>query len=54
MEDAAEKAKATLKERGMTIVEDVDKDAFRKAGQKAYEVLNLVEAKAKVHKEIGK
>ena len=54
MEDAAEKAKATLKERGMTIVEDVDKDAFRKAGQKAYEVLNLVEAKAKVHKEIGR
>lgn len=54
MEEAAEKAKATLKERGMAIVEDVDKDAFRQAGQKAYEVLNLVDAKQKVHKEIGK
>jgi tripartite ATP-independent transporter DctP family solute receptor len=47
--------KQQLKERrGMTIVEDVDLAAFRKAGEKAYEALKLTEAKEQVHKEIGK
>src|SRR5690606_11245547 len=45
MEQAAQKAKETLAERGMTIVEDIDLEAFRAAGEKAYEVLDLVEAK---------
>ena len=40
--------------RGMTIVKDVDLSAFRKAGDKAYEVLKIMDAKAAVHKEIGK
>jgi TRAP-type transport system periplasmic protein len=43
-----------LKARGMTIVKDVDLAAFRKAGDKAYEVLKIQDAKAAVHKEIGK
>jgi tripartite ATP-independent transporter DctP family solute receptor len=43
-----------LKGRGMTIVEDIDLAAFRKAGEKAYEVLKIQDAKAVVHKEIGK
>jgi TRAP-type transport system periplasmic protein len=43
-----------LKGRGMTIVEDVDLAAFRKAGEKAYEVLKIMEAKDAVHREIGK
>jgi len=43
-----------LKGRGMTIVKDVDLAAFRKAGDKAYEVLKINEAKNAVHKEIGK
>lgn len=43
-----------LKTRGMTIVEDVDIAAFRKAGEKAYEVLKLTEVKNALHKEIGK
>jgi len=43
-----------LKGRGMTIVEDVDMAAFRKAGEKAYETLKLTEIKNAVHKEIGK
>ncbi|MET0653709.1 MAG: C4-dicarboxylate TRAP transporter substrate-binding protein [Hyphomicrobiaceae bacterium] len=43
-----------LKGRGMTIVKDVDLAAFRKAGEKAYEVLKINDAKAAVHKEIGK
>jgi TRAP-type transport system periplasmic protein len=43
-----------LKGRGMTIVKDVDLAAFRKAGDKAYEALKIQDAKAAVHKEIGK
>lgn len=43
-----------LKGRGMTIVEDVDLASFRRAGEKAYEVLKIKDAKAAVHKEIGK
>jgi TRAP-type transport system periplasmic protein len=43
-----------LKGRGMTINKDVDLAAFRKAGDKAYEVLKIQDAKATVHKEIGK
>jgi tripartite ATP-independent transporter DctP family solute receptor len=43
-----------LKKRGMTIVKDVDLAAFRKAGDKAYEVLKILDAKNAVHKEIGK
>jgi TRAP-type transport system periplasmic protein len=43
-----------LKGRGMTIVKDVDLSAFRKAGEKAYEVLKIQDAKAAVYKEIGK
>jgi hypothetical protein len=54
MGEAADKAEATLRERGMTIVEDVDKEAFRAAGEAAYEALGLVDAKNKVHAEIGK
>jgi TRAP-type C4-dicarboxylate transport system substrate-binding protein len=43
-----------LRGRGMTIVEDVDLPAFRKAGEKAYEVLKIQDAKNQVYKEIGK
>ena len=46
--------KEQLKKRGMTVVEDVDLAAFRKAGEKAYEVLKLTDVKNAVHKEIGK
>jgi TRAP-type transport system periplasmic protein len=45
---------ADLKKRGMTIVKDVDMAAFRKAGDKAYEALKILDAKNQVHKEIGK
>ena len=38
----------------MTVAEDVDLAAFRKAGDKAYEALNLTDVKNAVHKEIGK
>jgi len=52
--DLEQKVKQQLKERGMTVVEDVDLAAFRKAGEKAYEALKLTDAKNKVYKEIGK
>jgi TRAP-type transport system periplasmic protein len=43
-----------LRSRGMTINKDVDLAAFRKAGDKAFEVLKITDAKNAVHKEIGK
>jgi tripartite ATP-independent transporter DctP family solute receptor len=52
--DLEAKVEQDLKKRGMTIVEDVDLKAFRQAGDKAYEVLKIQDAKNQVHKEIGK
>jgi TRAP-type transport system periplasmic protein len=46
--------KEALKGRGMVVVDGVDLDAFRKAGEKAYEALKLTDVKNAVHKEIGK
>ena len=46
--------KQQLKGRGMIVVEDVNLPAFRKAGEKAYEVLKITAAKDAVYKEIGK
>jgi TRAP-type C4-dicarboxylate transport system substrate-binding protein len=45
---------ADLRKRGMTIVEDVDLAALRKAGEKAYETLKIKDARDAVYKEIGK
>ena len=50
---AVEEAKAQLIEAGMTIVDDVDLDAFRAAGRAAYEVLGLIEAYDQVQSEIA-
>ena len=46
--------KQQLKGRGMTINEDVDLAAFRKAGEAAYEKLGIADAKKAVHAEIGR
>jgi tripartite ATP-independent transporter DctP family solute receptor len=54
IQDATEQAKAELRKQGMTVISDVDMAAFRKAGEKAYEVLKLTEAKNKVQEEIGR
>jgi tripartite ATP-independent transporter DctP family solute receptor len=40
--------------RGMIVVDNVDIAAFKKAGEKAYEVLKIADVKNKVFKEIGK
>lgn len=45
---------ADLRKRGMTVVEDVDLAAFRRAGDKAYDALKLREVRDALHKEIGK
>lgn len=52
MQQAADKAKAKLKDAGMKIVDDIDLEPFRKAGEKAYETLGLVDAKNKVQAEM--
>jgi tripartite ATP-independent transporter DctP family solute receptor len=52
--DSEATVKADLVKRGMTIVDKVDLDAFRKAGDEAYKKLNILEAKNAVHKESGK
>ena len=54
-EDAAA-AKQGLIDAGMTILEpeDIDMDAFRAAGEKAYEVLGLTETRDAVWAEMGK
>ncbi|HSB73477.1 MAG TPA: C4-dicarboxylate TRAP transporter substrate-binding protein [Candidatus Methylomirabilis sp.] len=40
--------------RGMVVVDNVDLAAFKKAGEKAYEVLKIADVKKKVFTEIGK
>jgi TRAP-type transport system periplasmic protein len=46
--------KQQLRGRGMTVVEGVDRAAFRKAGEKAFEALKITEPRNAIHKEIGK
>ncbi len=52
---ASEKeVKKQLIAKGMVAVEDCDIGAFRKAGEKAYEVLKITDAKNQVYKELGR
>jgi len=46
--------KEDLIKRGMIVVDKVDLPAFRKAGEKAYEVLKIADVKEKVFKELGR
>jgi tripartite ATP-independent transporter DctP family solute receptor len=46
--------KQMLKGKGMTVIEDIDYAAFKKAGEKAYEVLKIADVKDKVYKDLGK
>ncbi|KFB09379.1 C4-dicarboxylate TRAP transporter substrate-binding protein [Nitratireductor basaltis] len=50
--EATEKAKQEVQEAGMQIIEDVDMDAFRAAGDAAYEKLGLTEAVQQVRSEM--
>jgi TRAP-type C4-dicarboxylate transport system substrate-binding protein len=51
---AAEAIKADLQTKGMEIVSDIDLDAFRAAGAKAYDVLGITEAKKALDAEMGR
>lgn len=54
IEKLEKEVKADLIKRGMVVVDHVDLAAFRKAGEKAYEVLKIADVKANVFKELGK
>jgi TRAP-type C4-dicarboxylate transport system substrate-binding protein len=54
MEQLEEEHKQTCIEKGMEIVTDIDVKAFIKAGDKAYEALDLMDAKKTLFKEMGK
>lgn len=54
MEENIPAIKEELRAQGMTINESPDIEAFKAAGEQAYEVLGLTEVKAKVWQEIGK
>ena len=56
MEKEIEDIKKFLIQKGMTIIEskDIDIEAFKKAGDSAYKVLNLTKARDDIYKELGK
>lgn len=43
-----------FQEKGVTVVDDVDLGAFRAASDSAYAELNLLEARDRIHRELGK
>lgn len=53
IEKNTEAVKKIVQEKGMQIITDVDLEAFKKAGIKAYEVLNLLEARERVLQEMA-
>jgi len=52
--EMADAIKADLQTKGMEVVTDIDFDAFRTAGQAAYDVLGITDAKAAVDAELGR
>lgn len=46
--------KADLRKKGMELVTNIDLTAFREAGQKAYEALDISDAKKAIEAEMGK
>jgi tripartite ATP-independent transporter DctP family solute receptor len=54
MDKLEKEVKADLINRGMIVVDKVDIAAFKKAGEKAYEVLKIADVKKTIFNEIGK
>jgi tripartite ATP-independent transporter DctP family solute receptor len=54
MDKLEKEVKADLIKRGMIVVDNVDIAAFKKAGEKAYEVLKIADVKTKIFNEIRK
>lgn len=53
MERQTAEYRKEAKARGMTIIQDVDMEAFKKAGQTAYEVLKIAADKEQIYKELA-
>ncbi|MFN7027280.1 MAG: C4-dicarboxylate TRAP transporter substrate-binding protein, partial [Pseudorhizobium sp.] len=53
IQDMAETIKADLQSKGMEVVTDVDLEAFKAAGEKAYEALGITDAKNAVQAELA-
>lgn len=54
MEKLEKDVKEELIKKGMIVVDNVNLPAFKKAGEKAYEVLKIADVKNKIFKELGK
>lgn len=54
LEKLEKEVKEDLIKRGMIISDNVDMAAFRRAGDRAFDVLKIADVKDKVHKEMGK
>lgn len=52
IERNTEELKKYVQEKGMKIITDIDLDAFKKAGEGAYRVLNLMEVRDEVRKQM--
>ncbi|TKT66775.1 C4-dicarboxylate TRAP transporter substrate-binding protein [Rhizobium sp. LC145] len=52
--EMADTIKADLQSKGMEVVSDVDLEAFKKTGEKAYETLGITEARNAVQAELGR
>lgn len=54
MEEEIKSIQEELAQKGMTIVKDVDIEAFKKEGEEAYEALKLTGVRNQIYKEMGK
>lgn len=54
LEKLEKEVKEDMIKRGMVVTDNVDLAAFRRAGEKAYEVLKISDVKDRVHREMGK
>lgn len=52
MEEQTEEFRKNAQAKGMTIIEDVDREAFKEAGKVAYEVLGLTAIREQIYKEL--
>ena len=52
MEEQIKEFRKNAQAKGMTIIEDVDREAFKEAGKAAYEVLGLTAIREQIYKEL--
>lgn len=54
IEQNTARVREEVQRRGMTIITDIDYDAFRKAGEAAYQRLGLAEVRRQLYEQLGK